>query len=63
MMGYLEYLLTTYPNLVEVFTIGKSTEGKPLKVVKISSAIISREQPKPAIWVDGGKCIKYFIFA
>ncbi|KAG8250451.1 hypothetical protein J6590_101274 [Homalodisca vitripennis] len=51
-MSYLEYLQSTYPNLVEIFTIGKSSEGRPLKVVKISSD--SSREVKRAIWIDGG---------
>lgn len=52
--GYMDYLAATYPQNVTVTTIGKSVEGKPLKVLKFSSG-----QPnRPAIWVDAG----YFLF-
>lgn len=30
--GYLDYLANTYPQLCSVMTIGKSNEGRPLKV-------------------------------
>lgn len=48
--GYLDYLAQTYPNIVTVQTIGNSVEGKPLKVIKISSG----EPNSKSIWVDGG---------
>jgi hypothetical protein len=51
MHGYLDYLAQTYPQLVSVQTIGSSVEGRPLKVLKISSG----RPGSPAIWVDGGQ--------
>ncbi|PNF39401.1 Carboxypeptidase B [Cryptotermes secundus] len=48
--GYLDYLAQTYPQLVSLQTIGSSVEGRPLKVLKISSGSPGR----PAIWIDGG---------
>jgi len=50
--GYLKYLESTYPNIVKVFDIGKSSEGRPLHVIRISSGTGSTT--KPAIWIDGG---------
>jgi len=50
--GYLSYLADTYPKTVQVVSIGSSSEGRPLKVVRISSA--SSSGAKPAIWIDGG---------
>ena len=41
-----------YPSLVTVQTVGMSTEGRPLKVMKISSA--GPNSSRPAIWIDGG---------
>ncbi|KDR21622.1 carboxypeptidase B-like [Zootermopsis nevadensis] len=48
--GYLDYLAQTYPQLVTIQTIGNSIEGRPLKVLKISSG----RPGSPAIWIDGG---------
>ncbi|XP_046673648.1 carboxypeptidase B-like [Homalodisca vitripennis] len=48
--GYMDYLAQTYPNLVSVQTIGNSVEGRPLKVIKISSG----EPNSKAVWIDGG---------
>ncbi|XP_063242988.1 carboxypeptidase B-like [Bacillus rossius redtenbacheri] len=48
--GYLEYLAQTYPKLCSVQAIGTSGQGRPLKVLKISSG----KPNSRAIWVDGG---------
>ncbi|XP_069699626.1 carboxypeptidase B-like isoform X2 [Periplaneta americana] len=48
--GYLDYLSQTYSRFVSVQTIGSSVEGRPLRVVKISSG----RPNSPAIWIDGG---------
>lgn len=48
--GYVDYLAATYPNICSLETIGTSVEGKPLKVLKISSG----EPNSPAVWVDSG---------
>nr|CAD7194052.1 unnamed protein product [Timema douglasi] len=48
--GYLDWLAQSYPKLCSVQTIGNSVEGRPLKVLKISSD----KAGSPAIWVDGG---------
>lgn len=52
--GYLDYLAQTYPQFVQLEDIGTSVEGRPLKVIKISSGV---ENPK-SMWIDGGKCIE-----
>lgn len=49
-----------YPSMVTVFNIGNSTEGRPMKVMKISTG--PAREDKPAIWLDGGKLIFKFIF-
>ena len=49
MLRYMECLATTYDSLVSLFNIGYSSEGKPLKLVKIGRG--SRQ--KKAIWIDG----------
>ena len=50
--AYLDYLAQSYPNKVELTTIGTSSEGRPLKVIRISSNLADRN--RPAVWVDGG---------
>lgn len=52
------YLAEHYPHLVELMSIGKTAEGRPLKVVKISSGPTKDNVVKPAIWIDGGTCLK-----
>ncbi|KAL1117688.1 hypothetical protein AAG570_004003 [Ranatra chinensis] len=47
----MEHLMSSAPHMVDVLTIGKSSEGRPLKVVKVSTG---KEMGKPAIWIDGG---------
>jgi hypothetical protein len=48
------YLSEHYPHLVELLPIGKTSEGRQLKVVKISSGQTKENVVKPAIWIDGG---------
>jgi murein tripeptide amidase MpaA len=40
-----------YPALVSVETYGQSSEGRDMKVMKISTGGVSS---KPAVWLDGG---------
>lgn len=49
-LRYLEYLAETYPNLCTIHEIGRSYEGKPIKLLKISNG----NPGNKAIWVDGG---------
>ena len=51
----MDYLQTTFPNLVKIITIGKSYEGRELKLIKISSGRFSDGSAKPAAWIDGGE--------
>lgn len=53
-MGYLDYLALKYPHLVEVSSIGKSFEGRSLKIIKVSSGADKNGEAKPAIWIDAG---------
>ncbi|XP_016841765.1 carboxypeptidase B isoform X3 [Nasonia vitripennis] len=48
--GYLDYLANTYPQLCSVMTIGRSVEGRELKVLRISKGTANA----PALWIDGG---------
>jgi murein tripeptide amidase MpaA len=50
--SWMESLADQYPSLVTIFNAGNSTEGRPLKVMKISTGGANSE--KPAIWLDGG---------
>ena len=50
-MDYLECLEVTYPDHAKVFSIGKTFEGRELKVVKIG---LESKKPKPSVWIDGG---------
>lgn len=48
--GYLDYLSETYPKLCSVINIGKSIQGRDLRVLKISNGAVGNK----AIWIDGG---------
>ncbi|XP_014250278.1 carboxypeptidase B-like [Cimex lectularius] len=50
--AYLDYLGKTASELVKIIKIGKSTEGRALKVVRVSSS--KGKSANPAIWIDGG---------
>ncbi|ODN02271.1 Carboxypeptidase A2 [Orchesella cincta] len=50
--GWMDGLAEKYPSMVTVFDTGNSTEGRPLKVLKISTG--EARADKPAIWLDGG---------
>ncbi|XP_059478461.1 carboxypeptidase B-like [Neocloeon triangulifer] len=53
--GYLDYLAQTYPDICSVQTIGSSVEGRPIKMIKISSSKSRSERAtKPAFYIDGG---------
>jgi hypothetical protein len=55
MLRYLDYLNLKHPELVEMLTIGTSSLGKPLKVIKISTGQTKNGEIKPAVWIDGGE--------
>ncbi|CAL8101899.1 unnamed protein product [Orchesella dallaii] len=50
--GWMDSLAEKYPSMVSVFHVGNSTEGRPLKVLKISTG--EARADKPAVWLDGG---------
>lgn len=50
-LGFVDSLASKYPSLVEKIEIGKSTERRPLVVLKISSG---SNPNKKAIWMDFG---------
>ena len=49
---YMDYLEKTYPDLVSIEDIGKSYEGRPMRVLKICKGGTCGD--KPAMWIDGG---------
>jgi murein tripeptide amidase MpaA len=60
-VDYMDFLEKSYPDQVTVKEIGKSFEGRPLKVIVIKSAPVVDEnnnlgvdEEKPVIWIDGG---------
>ncbi|KAL0821877.1 hypothetical protein ABMA28_005279 [Loxostege sticticalis] len=48
--GFLDYLAKTYPALVSVKTIGKSHQGRELKLLRISDG----KPTNKAVFIDGG---------
>jgi murein tripeptide amidase MpaA len=50
--SYIEYLTITYPDICQTEVIGKSSQGRYLKLLKVSTG---GDSNKPAIWIDGGK--------
>ena len=48
--SWLDCLAASFPHKVEVREIGRSFEGRPLKVVRIGDGDTS----KPAVFIDGG---------
>ncbi|CAH2093050.1 unnamed protein product [Euphydryas editha] len=48
--GFMDYLAKTYPKIVSVNTIGKSYEGRDLKVLRISDG----KPTNKAVFIDGG---------
>ena len=49
--NYLEYLVNNHSDIVSLEDIGKSYEGRPMKVLKICKGGCGL---KPAMWIDGG---------
>ena len=69
-MNYLECLQQRYSDRCEIIDIGKSVEGRSIKVIKIRQPS-SNGQVKPAIWIDGGiharewishSSVEYFVY-
>ncbi|KAG6445081.1 hypothetical protein O3G_MSEX003712 [Manduca sexta] len=48
--GFLDYLAKTYPSIATVTTIGKSHEGRDLKVIRLSDG----KPTNKAVFIDGG---------
>ena len=69
-MNYLECLKQRYSDRCDIIDIGKSVEGRSIKVIKIRQPS-SNGQVKPAIWIDGGiharewishSSVEYFVY-
>ena len=52
-MDYLQRLANSYNNIAKIEDIGKSVEGRELRVIKIGTNH-SNGSKKPGIWIDGG---------
>lgn len=48
--SYMDYLTKTYPDLCSQQEIGKSVQGRPLKVLRISNGKATNK----AVWIDAG---------
>jgi murein tripeptide amidase MpaA len=59
-MGYLDHLAFKYPQIAEVLSIGKSFEGRALKIIKISTGANKNGEQKPSIWIDAGTVLIEF---
>ena len=49
---YLQYLQKSNPDIVSIETIGKTSEGRDMKVIKIETKLSNRT--KPIIFIDAG---------
>merc|ERR1712115_389705 len=49
-LKFMDCLSSSYKTVVSMYTIGNSTEGRPLKVIKVGMP----GKQKKAIWIDGG---------
>ena len=49
---YMDYLVEKYPDLVSTEVIGKSYEGRTMRVLRICKG--GKCGQKPAMWIDGG---------
>jgi len=52
MEAYMDYLVEQYPELVSTEIIGKSYEGRDMRILKICKGGTCGQ--KPAMWIDGG---------
>lgn len=48
--SYMDYLTKTFPDLCSQQEIGKSIQGRPLKVLRVSNG----KSTNKAVWIDGG---------
>ena len=52
-IAHLDFLASKYPDIIEIFEIGKSFENRSLKAIKIGNTTVSNGH-RPAIWIQGG---------
>ena len=50
MHQWMECMAASFPDMVTLITIGKSSEGRPLHVMRLGSG----SKNKPAVFIDGG---------
>ena len=50
MHQWMECMAASFPDKVTLITIGKSSEGRPLQVMRLGSG----SRNKPAVFIDGG---------
>ena len=50
MHQWMECMAASFPDMVTLITIGKSSEGRPLQVMRLGSG----SKNKPAVFIDGG---------
>lgn len=49
--NWLKLVARAYPNITEIFDIGRSYQGQPLTGIRITNG---RNRTKPALWIDAG---------
>ena len=52
-MDYLQRLANKYNDIAKIEDIGKSVEGRELRVIKIGTTPTNGSE-RPSIWIDGG---------
>lgn len=54
--SFMDNLVQSYPQLVTTESIGKTSEGREMKILRIGSGAGTRQgqQGKPIIWIDAG---------
>jgi carboxypeptidase A4 len=50
---FLDHIASSHPEICSLQTIGKTVEGREIKLIKISSG---GEKKKPAVFIEGGFC-------
>ncbi|MFN7845456.1 MAG: M14 family metallopeptidase [Pirellula sp.] len=50
----LKQLETQFPRLVQIESVGKSTEGREMWIATITNREVGQEETKPGFWIDGG---------
>ena len=53
-MQYLDGLTRQAPELCTTELIGKTSEGRAMKIIKISRPNTNHTAPKPIVWIDAG---------